>query len=146
MIFNTISVGTAVMPKVIETYFSHVRIKPDSTKRGPAHNVYSTLIESHFAKSLPLTYHTMKASISFANSSTTLPTTRSKTSKGLLPNGYLVLAGSKSMKSIYLPRVSLRLQKRWLHSLDIVALIKLGVRNGGNGEERVAGYRRNGSK
>ena len=34
MVFNTISVGTAVTPKVIETYFSHVRIKPDSTKRG----------------------------------------------------------------------------------------------------------------
>lgn len=63
MVFNTITVGTAVTPTVIETYFSHVRTEPPPKTGSRSHNERSTSIENHFAKSPQLMYLTMRVLI-----------------------------------------------------------------------------------
>ena len=42
MVLNTITVGTAVTPTVIETYFSHVRTEPPPKPGSLPHNEGST--------------------------------------------------------------------------------------------------------
>ena len=42
MVFNTITVGTAVTPTVVETYFSHVRTEPPPKTGSRSHHERST--------------------------------------------------------------------------------------------------------
>ncbi len=112
MVFNTISVGTAVTPTVIETYISHVWLEDISSQRFLSHSTRSTSTESLCIKSPLPTFRITKAWISSANSLITLPIILSKIYRPLHLNGFPVHAGSKLKKSPYLKNAYLKLQTR----------------------------------
>lgn len=62
MVFNTITVGAAVTPAIIETYFSHVYIN-NATPLGPNLTKCSISIENRYVRNPPLMSLTTKESI-----------------------------------------------------------------------------------
>lgn len=92
MVLNTISVGAAVTPTVIETYFDHVRFVISSMRRSILTSI-STSITNPYAKNRRHTSPTMKAFVSSVKFCYTPLTIPSKTSKHLRLNGFPVRSG-----------------------------------------------------